>query len=154
MSKMQLRMEAESGSPQKLPTLQDAARCSPEGVVYKLCKRGHVRNPFNVDSHGRCKRCRELPELKLKEKVYGKVYNQRPERKAKNNSRSQLTVVKQYRKRYSQTETNKNYRKHYVENLTDGYVIQGLLRLPRMQVPKELIELKRITIQIQRELRK
>jgi len=31
---------------------------------YKLCKRGHVRSPENLDKHGNCKECKKLWSLK------------------------------------------------------------------------------------------
>lgn len=124
MSKMQLRMEAESGSPQELPTLQDAAGCSSEGVDYKLCKRGHVKSPDNVLKDGRCRQCkidynnsdaykksakkhRETEKYKMGSRDRSKRFRQSEKGKLYCYSYAKSDKHKESMKKYKQTEKGK-----------------------------------------------
>jgi len=127
MSKMQLRMEAESGRPQELPTLQNAAGCNSEGVShsvhsgrygfdgqsgYPMCKHGHVKSPDNVYTDGHCKQCaRGRQKIYLQrpgaldvKKARTKIYKQKPEARARDREwrkeHRQKPKVKEYMKKY------------------------------------------------------
>lgn len=97
MPKVRLRVEAESCQPEKLPTLQDTTGCSPEGIVYKMCKRGHVKSPDNVSNVGSCKEClranQKTPAYKAYQKKYHKKYHQKKYNRRKTTGCNQEGIV-------------------------------------------------------------
>ena len=99
-------------------------------IVYKLCKRGHVRSPENVNKDRKCKECR-------------KAYEQSPARKEHK---------KEYKKAYDRSPSKKEYNKKYANLCADGYIAASL-GIPVSQVPEDYLEIKRLTIQIQRSLK-
>lgn len=112
-------------------------------IVYKLCKRGHVRSPENVNKDRKCKECRKAyeqsPARKEHKKEYKKAYDQSPARK-------------EYKKAYDRSPSKKEYNKKYANLCADGYIAASL-GIPVSQVPEDYLEIKRLTIQIQRSLK-
>ena len=149
MPEMRLRMETESKRPEKLPPVQDAAGYSPEGIMYKLCKRGHVRSPENVNRFNECLECKKLYKKTEKCKTQTKSYQQ---------SAKYIETRKVYtrtdQRRNSESKRLCKYKKRSREVLTDAYIANELFRVPTSLVPKEIIELKRAYILLKRELKK
>lgn len=160
MPKVQLRMEAQSGGPKELPTLQDAAGYSPEGVVYKLCKRGHVKSPENVTKHGECKECKKLYSKMYMQGPKWKEYQRSPVRKSKQNEREKEHLQShEYRNRRNERQREHRRSQRYKElinkkaaDITDYYISQ-LLRIPMPLIPPELTQIMRANIKLKREIK-
>ena len=119
---------------------------------YKLCKRGHVRSPENLNKRRECKECIKHRDQTPERKEYQKKYNQLPTSKEyqkkyqpeKHKERKNSSVFKEYRKKHT---------KDQVDLLTDTYV-RHKLGLKTIYAPPEILELKRLQITLKRELKK
>jgi len=143
------------------------------------CLRGHERTEENVTKNGECKVCRlrKLEEWKNqnKERVSEFIRNRYKLRAEK--FKEQRTKHKDSRKvrdreyykenredriRYSAewresnlercNAKNKEIKERSRNSLSDGYVA-GLLRVKVSDIPPEVVELKRLQIQLKRELK-
>ena len=97
-------------------------------------------------------------ELANPEKVKERVKRRNPEKLRANEKRWRLANPEKDKERHKRYKLNNPEKvriqnARYVKNLENCYVIASL-HLPKgTQVPKELIELKRVTIQIKRQLK-
>ena len=145
-----------------------------EETTYKLCKRGHVRSPENVGKRGECKICKTIWRQENPEKAILAVRRweqNNPEKarliKAKRNRtyrEKHLERIRKYRQdhpedsatrkeRYHRNITvNRARNKRIQSELTDA-VIAKVLGLPVREATPELIEIKRMTIQLGRMLK-
>jgi len=96
-----------------------------------------------------------------KGKACRKAYNKSDKGKACRNAYRESDKYKAFRKAYRQTDKYKAYKKAYskagVDNLSDKYVKQLLCErtfLHFADIPPELVAVKRLEIQLKRELRK
>lgn len=101
---------------------------------YPLCKRGHVRSPDNLGSRGKCKTCNRERQ---------QAYQQSEKGRAR-------------QKAYKQSEkgraSQRKYASRYAANLSDGYVAH-VLRIPSALAMPDLVEIKRLSIQLHRGLK-
>jgi len=149
-------------------------------IVYKLCKRGHVRSPENVNMSGACKACKVIHARQYQQVNKEKIREQKKEYTQINKER-----IREHDKEYYQNnkgrfrdnskayrELNKEristnfkvYRKNNKEQLREkskgarnicaDWYIASKLGIPVSQVPEDYLEIKRLTIQIQRSLKK
>lgn len=120
---------------------------------YKLCKRGHVRSPDNVNKSNNCIRCskdrQKTPEYKTKEKLHKADPEIQKRNRAKEKIYKNTERYKAYDREYKKSETYREYRLSLIKNLSDKYVMDKL----KLQVgcaPPELIELKRQQLKLTR----
>lgn len=141
----------------------------------KYCKRGHPRTPENVDKYLACILCkkerRKLYYLANKEKINrnSREYARKhPEKireyrnKWAKNNRDKINAAERKRnkenplrcklKHQSRVEYEKEYYKKRVKNLEKSYVAY-LLGISSVGAPVELIELKRLQLQLKREVK-
>ena len=123
-----------------------------EATGYKLCKHGHVRSPENVDKHYACRICkrvlRNTDDYKSYQKTYMENYRKSTVYLDYVKARQKTDEYKAYRK----SDVQKAYMKNFQESIQNSYVALKL-NMPVSQCTPELIEIKRLTIQLKRSIK-
>jgi hypothetical protein len=178
MSEVWLRMGAKEEEPGVLSRVQNEVREDKARKV-KLCKRGHVRSPENLYKGGGCKACTKDYQRTEKNKEYQKNYKKTPdsrekqkarereryaiyrklnplvptERKGRDPARLKLKAARHYL-RYKDAIKLKTstQAKAYRDQLSDIY-IRSKLHIKKKEAVTDMIEIKRLTIQLQRSIK-
>jgi len=136
-------------------------RCTQCNELLPLVSFRKGKNQCNACRKAYMKAYRQTDKYKAYKKAYQKAYEQTDKHKA-----YQKAYMKAYRqtdkyKAYRQTDKYEAYKKAYqkvkVEGLADGYVKKLLTKntfLHCADIPPELVAVKRLEIQLKRELRK
>lgn len=132
---------------------------------YPLCKRGHVRSPENLYPSGTCKQCAKIRRrseiVKSKDAAYrnselakSRAFEYRNTEQEKN--RRKTEIWKEYQLKYFQSEKGKACTKRKTSKkieLCKPSYIADLLKIPSSQLTPELLEIKRLKIQLERAIK-
>lgn len=148
MSEVRLRMGTEKEKSGVVSRVQNETGKGEAGKV-KTCKRGHEKTPENRTSTGKCRICRRENE-KGRYHRYTEKLKQKGARSYQKNKNERLAHVLIFR-----ADNNikiKADKKASVETLDDKYVLNKL-GLSKKTVTADMIEIKRLTIQLQRSIK-
>ena len=127
----------------------------PKGKVFQeFCKWGHIRSPDNLGKKGECKLCKKLRNPKQKRKHYlsnkDKILAKNKEYRLKAAER-----IKRYRETFR--DRRRLQARQWRDKLPDHYIAY-LVKInvsdSKTGTMAELLELKRLTIQLQRRMNK
>jgi len=148
-------------SVEKLRTLGSSFRERKE-----KCSRGHLRSPENVNNKGDCVLCHRIrsKEYSLNNKEHCRQkqrdyylankdhHKEYANRWRRDNWQRLRPLYKQRAKKPEYKERERKGAKKKIEELTDSYV-SNCSRVKLSEVPQWFIEIKRLTIQLQRSLK-
>jgi hypothetical protein len=145
--------------------VKTCSKCGETKALGFFCKNKECNDGFRP----RCKECMNSYGREFRKKNPDKCREYYRKNREKNREKIRVTSKKYYEKNkdkineYGKERREKNpekireIRKVYIENLPEKYVIKQITQgtgLSASSIPQELIELKRVQIQITRELRK
>ena len=137
-------------------------KCTKCGVVFPLTTEYFYRDSYaKIGFSAHCRSCMAIYIKEYNNKNKEKIKEQRKEYYSKNREKL-IEYTKEYasknrekRKEYRSKNKEKinEYARKLVYNLHDCYIAGGLLKMRVKDVPKEVLELKRIIIKLRRELK-